>query len=327
MWSPFKEIEAVAPEDWKKERWYATDLDRCLGGVYYTRLGKKPTNPPDARSMRIMRMGKQMEKLLVDDIKRHYLKPMPAKKLLGMLFPKLKEVFWKEEMKEKVKKFWNDPELTILQKFEKGLEVFEDGWQQVLFNGYTDPDIEMIETQHYIRDEKLDIGMRLDLLFRMKPGTKPSLIYEIKSMNSKGFWWMKKKTGKFEGKEEHINQAHLYLDYLVKEIPDIQARLLYVSRDDMMTEEVIVEYNKAKAKVAKDKLKLLNSCWQTKTVPPIESSIVYEDGKYKVNWKAKYCSHHALCTGDTKWEQHAENEVAELNIGVVKPTKRIKVIN
>lgn len=321
-WSPFKQIDSKEPEAWKKERWYAGDINGCMGGPYFTRLGKAPTNPPDSRSMRIMRMGKQMELLLVNDIKRHYLKPYDLKKLFspGYLFSKLKEVFWNDETFEKIKKFWYDEEKTLLEKFQIGLDIFEEGWEKVCFNGYIDPDIINIETQRYIRDEELEIGMRIDLLIICKK--KPSIIYEIKSINSKAFWWMEK-----EGtivKEEHKNQCHLYLDYLIKEIPNVQAKVLYISRDDMTTKEAQIFYDKDLAKLSKNKFKLLNEYWKKKEVPPVEPAIIQENGKYSVNWKAKYCSHHGLCMKDLNWEKKAEKEVAELNLKVgVKGKKNI----
>lgn len=326
-WSPFKAIEAKEQKPWKKERWYSGDVNGCMGGAYFSRLGEPPTNPIQERNARIMRMGKLMEVGLVNDIKRHFLKPMPAKKLAGVLFPRLKEVFLKKEMIEKIKKAWDDKEMDIFDKFQRGLEIFEEGWEQILFNGYTDPDILSIETQRYIRDEKLDVGLRIDLLIICKPGTKPSIIYEIKSMNSKAFWWMAKGPNGFQPKEDHVKQAHLYLYELREEIPGIEARVLYVARDDMITQECDVLYDESHAQSQVQKFELLNQCWKDKVLPPVEPAITFEGGKYGVNWKAKYCSHHGLCMGDMDWLAKAEAEVAELNASLKSGGSTVRIPN
>ena len=325
IWSPFKLIDTVPPKSWIKERWYSGDVNGCMGGAYFTRLGKAPTNPPDARSQRIMRMGKQMELLLVNDIKRHYMKPVNPEKLYspGYLFEGLKREFWNEGMFEKIKELWYDDSIDFLDKFQRAIEIFTLGLENICYDGYTDPDIINIETQRYIRDEKLEIGMRIDLLIICKK--KPSIIYEIKTINSKAFWWMSKGPKGFQPKEDHVKQAHLYLHYLKDEFPNILTRLLYVSRDDMTTQEAAVEYDKALAKMTIQKFELLNECWAKKEMPPVEPAIQLEDGKYGVNWKAKYCSHHGLCMGDLNWEKKAEREVAKLNAKIGVKPKVVKI--
>lgn len=324
-WSPFKSIDAAPQKPWKKNRWYSGDVNGCMGGAYFSRLGLPPTNPADARGMRIMRMGKLMEQNLVNDIKRNYLKEIPISKLLkpNYLFPKMKKIFWNKEMFAKIKEFWYDKELDVIGKFLRGLELFEGAWEKVCFNGYTDPDIEFIDTQYYIRDEKLDVGLRIDLLIICKPNTKPSIIYEIKSVNSRAFWWMAKSPKGFQPKPDHVKQAHLYLYELRDKYPGIEARVLYVARDDMSTQECDILYDEAHAQSQVEKFGVLNECWKNKVVPPVEPAITQEYGKYIVNWKAKYCSHHALCMNDPDWLKKAEAEVLELNVrdGNVKNIK------
>ena len=70
-WSIQSIVDSSPYEQWDKERWYATDLGGCLGGAYFKRLGEPPSNPPDSRSLRIMRMGKKIEDLVIEDIERH----------------------------------------------------------------------------------------------------------------------------------------------------------------------------------------------------------------------------------------------------------------
>lgn len=313
-WSAFDEMKTTEPEPWKKERWYSGDVNGCMGGAYFSRLGKKPTNPPQERNMRIMKMGKQMELLLVNEILDYYQKPVEKHfvKQVGYIFNRLKLYCWNQEVFEKAREI-NDSDAPVLDKFHQYLEYIEYLFRKVFFEGYRFPWIDRIETQHYIRDDVLEIGMRLDLLIICIPNTRPSLIYEIKSINSKAFWWMSKSPKGFQPKEDHVKQAHLYLDYKRKVIPDIQARVLYISRDDMTIKECNILYDEKDALSQVEKFKYLGECWRKKIIPEVEPAIVFEDGKYGVNWKAQYCSHHGLCMKDLLWEKKAEIEVARLN--------------
>lgn len=252
-WSPQSIVDAAPHEQWDKNRWYATDLGGCMGGAYFKRKGVESTNPPDARSRRIMRMGKMMEDLIVQDIQ----------KALG-----------------------------------------------------GDPDILLIDTQQRLEDLEHNASGRLDLLIISR--SNPPILYEVKSVNSKAFWWMAKRD--WQPNESHVLQINFYLKHLLPKYPDMLARIMYVSRDDLTIQEVPVMYDEEMSKRSDAKFKLLEKCFQEGVIPPVEPAVVWnEEGrKWGVNWKAKFCSHHALCMNDVEWEAKAEQCVAMLNAGEIK---------
>ena len=255
-WSAQSIIDASPYEQLDKERWYATDLGGCLGGAYFRRKGAIPSNPPDARSLRIMRMGKKIEELVVDDFENH---------------------------------FKDNPEILLL------------------------------ETQGYMYDEALNASARYDIL--IVPRNLTPLVYEVKSVNSKAFWWMAKEGWKV--KPEHEMQIQWYLHKLKSTYPDIEGRVLYVSRDDLVIQELSVEYDSTITKQSIDKFTLLDQCWKDQTPPPVEPAVVFNESgkKWQVNYKAKYCSHHSLCLDDVQWLEKAEKRVAGLNSGEINPNE------
>lgn len=62
--------EAVRPtEERKKERWWATDLGKCLRGAYYARLGDAEKSELDDRTYRVFKAGQVFEQFVVDTLK------------------------------------------------------------------------------------------------------------------------------------------------------------------------------------------------------------------------------------------------------------------
>lgn len=55
-------------EERKKERWWATDLGKCLRGVYYARQGVEPIEKLDERKYRIFKVGNLFEEWVIDTI-------------------------------------------------------------------------------------------------------------------------------------------------------------------------------------------------------------------------------------------------------------------
>lgn len=55
-------------EDRPKERWWATDFGKCLGGAYYSRLGEKGKEKDD-RTYRVFKAGNLFEQFVIDTLK------------------------------------------------------------------------------------------------------------------------------------------------------------------------------------------------------------------------------------------------------------------
>jgi len=163
---------------------------------------------------------------------------------------------------------------------DRTLRVFDMGnkiedWLVDLIS--TQKDIVDIQTQIRVEDKKLGISGRIDILatFREK------MVYEIKSKNSRSFWYMIKKGPQ----REHEYQLWCYLYLLNIE----RGKLVYVSKDDLaiMEFEVKLDNEEIKNEVFKI-IKLLNKAWKAKDV----CLLPLPD---KNSWQAKYCNFHKKC--------------------------------
>jgi len=136
-----------------------------------------------------------------------------------------------------------------------------------------------LETQVRVEDKKLNVSGYADAVIEYE-GKKKA--YEIKTKNSRSFWYMQK-----EGKpmRQHEYQLFMYL-YLL----DIdEGSIVYISKDDLAILEYPVFRNDKKLeKEVMDRIGLLNKAWKLKdpSVLPLPD---------KKDWQAKYCRWHNQC--------------------------------
>lgn len=151
---------------------------------------------------------------------------------------------------------------------------------------------------------------RADLL--ITSGERTTL-YEIKTMHSQGFWY-RERAGKL-ALPHHELQVTAYLWLLRERLPDLRARIWYVSKDDLAVLSVPVEYRGGNVEELKRQLDLLNQAWEQQIPPDPAEALVFDEasGKWGVNWQAKYCPTHERCTGDPEWLARAEKQVKERN--------------
>lgn len=165
-----------------------------------------------------------------------------------------------------------DPRTLRVFKIGKKLE----DWFIELLNERTDIETKM---QGRVEWKEMDLTGYYDLY--VKKGDK-ELIYELKTRNSRAFWWMIKKG---EGPNiQHVKQLWTYLNfYKVNE-----GRLLYIEKDTLTTAEFPVFLNNEQIrKEVIDELTLLNSAWKAQ-LPP-------EPVRDPKDWRYKYCSFHLHC--------------------------------
>lgn len=130
------------------------------------------------------------------------------------------------------------------------------------------------ETQ--VRVELSDLGVTgyIDLLIN-------GLVYEVKSKQSKAFWYMNRRG---EGaNDQHKMQTWVYL--YAKQLPE--GRIIYLSKDDLSVLEYPVYLNdKELENKVRDECKILNDALETGIAPkPPEMA----------SWQAKYCRWHKQC--------------------------------
>jgi CRISPR/Cas system-associated exonuclease Cas4 (RecB family) len=138
---------------------------------------------------------------------------------------------------------------------------------------------------------------RYDLLAE-KDGYR--ILYDIKTVHSRMFHWLEKSGG--QAKDHHCCQLTAYKMFSGEKIDE--ARMLYLSKDDLCVSEIPVITEKYEQKVI-DELNSLNSFWEKGELPPQLPEI--EDNK--INWICNFCSFKTLCRGEN-WKPKI-NEVSK----------------
>jgi CRISPR/Cas system-associated exonuclease Cas4 (RecB family) len=140
-----------------------------------------------------------------------------------------------------------------------------------------------------------------------------SVLYEIKTMHSQGFWYRQKSGGL--ALPHHELQTTAYMWMLRERYPDLRAFICYVSKDDLSVLTAPVEYKEENVEEVKRQLAALNAAWEKQEPPEPAAAVVFDANlaKWVVNWQAKYCSAHDQCTGDPEWLPKAEAQVKALN--------------
>ena len=135
------------------------------------------------------------------------------------------------------------------------------------------------ETQVSVAWPEMDLRGRADQVFK-----NPSVVYEYKTMHSRGFWHMEKEG--VQGKLQHRMQLWTYLHVLKID----EGRLVYFSKDDLSIAEFqVLREDKELEKLVIDELTILNESWKAQLPPP---PIVWSNGEWvkmkKDDWQAKY---------------------------------------
>ena len=168
------------------------------------------------------------------------------------------------------------------------LRVFSAGktFEQWIIEMAKTPDVKF-EEQVRIELPEYDVTGYADLVCEIN-GEK--IIYEIKSKNSRAFWYMEKQK---EGANfHHKMQAWLYMKAL--NIPE--ARILYVSKDDLCLLEYPIKLDDQElAETTLNELRVLNEAWKQQLPPPVPK------WEKKDQWKASYCRWHKQCVSQQKY--------------------------
>ena len=136
----------------------------------------------------------------------------------------------------------------------------------------------------------------------------PEMIIEVKSVNSLAFWAHKNKDadGKFRGYPHNLLQCYGYM--VARQIG--QGMVLYVSRDDMVMEEVPVFLSNDEMKFCFEAdIMTMTKRFASADLPPKEEIIVYNerDRKMELNWRVERSTYLSYIYG---WENKDKLEEA-----------------
>lgn len=173
----------------------------------------------------------------------------------------------------------------VLRTFQIG-HIFED-YIASLFPKELKVERE-VKVELHIKDH-LPIHGRIDFIVDGIP-------VELKTVNSRSFWHNAKDTGRFKPYPHHVMQLLIYM--LSRKVDE--GILVYISKDDATIEQVNIKLTGENDKLMKELhewMAIITECYRTGAAPAKEDNILFENGKYKANWKVIRSRYFTYITG------------------------------
>lgn len=291
-----------------------SDIGRDYWSRYQKMLGVEPTNPFEDRVLRIFSAGDEF----------HY--------LMKNVFKALGIFINSQDDPDKE----GSRQYSVVPATEKALKVL--GGYDVLAGGKVD--IEQVKEQcikmnfsDFVKDRTM---MMAEYLVKEYPDGLPELLYEIKSINSLAFW----------NKKDYLNQAYphhaLQCFVYLKANNFPEGRVLYVSKDDLMTAEFPIYLDNPKLAEAfeKDREEISYYIFN-KEEPSKPENIIFDpfkkfrfqfqkqsiviDGCFDYNWEVARSQYFTLMTGFQtvdKWKDAWKKELWDKNNEIKENAKR-----
>lgn len=158
----------------------------------------------------------------------------------------------------------------------------------------------LVSSGDFIPSEELSFTGRYDTICKI--GDK-LVLYEIKGA-SKSFFDEVRESKK--PRDYHKVQLMIYHRSLLRQYPDIEPRLLYVSRSifnqgKLMGVEVPIHYSEEEFQKAMSDANLVRKALSGGKLPPAVPATEEYEGKKVVSMNAMMCRHHALCLDNDHW--------------------------
>lgn len=145
-------------------------------------------------------------------------------------------------------------------------------------------------------------------------------LIEVKSIHVFGMDHLYK-SGKIH--DHYREQVNLYLNKLREEYPGIKAKIYYEALDGR-TFETEIEYDPSIVEDALKRAALLHKAIEENKMPEPLPIFIQEDGKWKLNWRVKYCIEsgmHAKCDPKTNLDPDPKKCVSKLTYKATKFNK------
>ena len=324
IWNAVEEIQRM--ETKPRDHINASDIGGSFLDRWFKMKGTQPSNPYDARTLRVFAAGEIFEKLVVEvlakagiliDVQGWVEIPATSTNLLikGKYDAKIGNV-----------KDWNE----VKELYKKRVEIEQEIYERVRNEMITKYQIEALPFLYFYSEFtdflKYQGKKILDGLAKKFPTGLPfPIIVEVKSVNSNAFWSKKDYIG--VGYPHHRLQLFTYLKGTGIE----KGVLLYISKDDMTLEECIVfQGMKAIEDEWKNDIDKMSYHWLNQVKPEPEPDIIFNEekgkaGLWEVNWKPARSPYLTLITGlkPDEWQKMAKELSKVKNKELVK-NRRIK---
>lgn len=296
VWNAKNEIELNRSKSYVKTRNYISPSD--LGGPmldrYLKMIGTPPTNYYDERVLRIFDAGHLFEWIILRTLA-----------MAGILLERQFKI--------------------SLPETPDRLAIF--GYGDAIIGGTPDWQQARERIKKYAVEFKLNIdeeviekySMKLiDYLEKEYPrGLEERIIIEVKSINSMAFWGHKNRdeNDQFLGYDHHRLQTYAYL--LAN--PDIdQARIFYISKDDLCLQEIGIYRTETLSQAFQDDARRITEHIRTKTSPLKEDDLTFnpKKGRYESNWRvgrSVFLTKITGCKDQTEWEEKHHQELLNIN--------------
>jgi len=183
----------------------------------------------------------------------------------------------------------NPPDSRTLRVFHCG-NIFHDFIQNIIKEQGYDVEVEY-------KDKINGVSLRADAV-------NSEEVVEIKSMHSRGFWYMKKSLETshiYDIKPEHVKQGVMSAIYLERPL----VRLIYVSKDDLCIAEFLIKVTDEMIKEVDEEKEIVLWHVDFKELPKAEPKL-YVDKRTGKPKECTYCSYKDKCRGI---EKEAKNEL------------------
>lgn len=242
--------------------WHPSSISGCARKAIYDYRGAEKSNPHDLRASRVFRVGHMYHQFVQTAIAED--------PLVVVFYPEIaveSRLFRIRGHSDGLVAYAGDAESAAMLR-----AVVADGW-----NPFTDD---------------------------ADPWLLTWSVLELKSMNSMGF-----KYGNLPS-QDHVDQAFAYLKILREEggrvddgvaIPPLgdrlrQARIVYVSKDDMLVGEYVALWSTAKDKRLLSQLDLLENNLADGTLPDrLPFVAAKKTGKPEHDYRCRFCPYRDLC--------------------------------
>lgn len=202
----------------------------------------------------------------------------------------------------------NPPDERALRTMSMG-HVFEDYVAQLLPK---DVKVEREVSVQFQHRDYLPIHGRIDFIIDDE-------IVELKTVNSRSFWYGAKSESGFQAYPHHILQLYTYM--LAKGLT--RGHIVYVSKDDMSIEQLTFEVtdDDTTDKLWNAWMSAITQAIKTDTQPAMEEKMFMENGKWRANWHVTRSRYLTKLTG-IKDPKEIDNEVRRLNYAIAKEEKK-----
>ncbi len=148
------------------------------------------------------------------------------------------------------------------------------------------------------------------------------VLYEIKGAGKTFFDEVRESK---QPRDYHKVQLMIYHRSLLEHYPDIEPRLLYVSRSvfregKLMGVEIPIHYTDEEFHNAVDNADLVRRALLGGTLPPAVPATEEYHGKQVVSMNAMMCRHHALCLENDHWYEDTKRELGLPLAETMEPT-------